>query len=334
MFKSNTNTQSLKEFDDLVGNDSFDPHAATEPINSDDDDNETDIHKLDANSLTLKDLLQEMERRGLQPRGFFEDDAKVLQAELDEEHDQYIETKRRERREARVLESEQAILRHRKILTETQIAEERKEIKRDKRADEWFYLIRNGTVPNHCRIDVNDITARPLARLLWTDLKIVSLNVGNMNLSDTTGAYISRALKNNRSITKLEMSENFMGSKTCQILAESLLVNNVIQFIDLGSNPLTANNIAGIEAMAAMLQHNRSLRYLSLWRCNVGVEGGRLLSAAMPFNNNLTCFELGYNSWDHSDIRKIEEKMVRQNIQIYVFESSGSTKNTESSTDI
>lgn len=178
--------------------------------------------------------------------------------------------------------------------------------------DEWFELIRTGTAPSHCRIDINDITARPFARLLWTDQQIVSVDVGNMNLSDTTGAYIARALKNNRSIIKLEMSENLLGSKTCETLAESLLVNDVIQFIDLGSNPLTAKNgITGIEAISAMLQHNQSLRYFNLWRCNIGVEGGRLLSAAMPFNNTLTCFELGYNSWDHCDIRQIEEKLVR-----------------------
>ena len=106
--------------------------------------------------------------------------------------------------------------------------------------------------------------------------------------------YISRALKNNRSIVKLEMGENLFGPKTCRILAESMLVNDVVRFIDLGSNPLTIeNDINGIESMTEMLKKNQTLRHLSFWRCNIGVEGGKLLSSAILLNNALTCFELG-----------------------------------------
>ena len=118
----------LVHFEDLldVGDDTI---GNTQIDDDENDDNETVMNtKMDANSLTLKDLLHKMEIRNLQPRGFFEDDAKLLQEQLDKEHDEYIESKRREKHEGKDLEATQAIIRRRKALQEIELNEEQVEI--------------------------------------------------------------------------------------------------------------------------------------------------------------------------------------------------------------
>ena len=82
------------------------------------DDSEPKISTIDANSLTLQDLLHEMERRGIHPRGFFDDDAKTLQASLDKEHEDSLKMKHRERKEKRELERAEKKVKRRKALTD------------------------------------------------------------------------------------------------------------------------------------------------------------------------------------------------------------------------
>lgn len=298
----------LKEFEDIIED------AEIDSLNQkkyEDDDSDTLIHKVDANSLTLKDLLQELERRDIQPRGFFSDDAKILQDVLDKEHEQYMESKRIERQKARDLEASQAILKHRKTITETQAREEQEEIDHDIEARTWLLLIQSGRAPAHSRIKVNDITARLLARHLWSNSNIVSLDVGNMKLSDISGAYLARAMKNNKTIAKLEMGENLLGPKTCSVLADSLKSNKSLKFLSLEANQLIDKNGAScVKPLCNIICKNNSLRYLNLWRCNIGVEGGRLMSDAMMNNSTLTCLDLGYNSWDFTDIQNIKTALV------------------------
>lgn len=66
----------IKEFQDLVDPGSRRGGSEQEiPI---DEDANIPVHKLNAMSLTITDVMQELERRGLQPKGFYSDDAKLL----------------------------------------------------------------------------------------------------------------------------------------------------------------------------------------------------------------------------------------------------------------
>mmetsp|Transcript_59229 Transcript_59229/g.87988 ORF Transcript_59229/g.87988 Transcript_59229/m.87988 type:complete len:414 (+) Transcript_59229:80-1321(+) len=298
----------FSEFEDLLEDVTTDVYTTSM---EDGDDDETVVHRLDANTLTLNELLTELERRGLQPRGFFADDAKILQIEFDEEHESYIESKRKERIEVRELEAKRAIQQRRKILMDTQIREERIEIQNDEHIEGWLHLVQHRAAPSHSRIEVNDVTARSLAKALWTDSNVLSLDVGNMNLSDLAGAYLCRALRNNRSIVKIELAGNRLGPETCKSLGESLCTNGVVQFVGLESNPLTGkmNDLSGIQAIASMLRQNHTLSHLCLWRCNIGPEGGRIISNALADNKGLTCFEIGYNGWENCQILSITTKL-------------------------
>lgn len=190
----------IAEFQDLIDLDSDGADAIdTGFVDAD----VTDIHKLDASSLTLTDVVVELERRGLQPKGFYSDDAKRLQGCFDDEHEQYVETKRKELRDAKLAEAAQQKEGHKKALVQNAILEEKSEITSNTRLSEWFRLIVAKACPLDCRIDVNNITARSLAKALWSDNKIQAIDLSNMNLSDKSGVYLSRALKNNNTLVKL-----------------------------------------------------------------------------------------------------------------------------------
>lgn len=295
----------LEEFEDIIKD-----HVPDSVENDSDSKDEESVIQ-NANHLTLKDLLHSLEQRGLHPRGFFDEDAKVLQAELDKEHYENMESKRREKKEGKKLETSQRLFQQRKALTEIALREEDEEMKRNERMLEWFLLIQNGIVPLYCRISVNDLSARSLSRLLWDDTRIVSLDLSNLNLSDTSGAFIARMLRNNRSIVKLELGDNILGMQTCSTLAESLCINNVLQYLSLESNPFAKNGSEVAEALAAMIKTNKGLRYLSLWRCSIGAESGKLIAEAITYNAKLTCLDFGYNQWQCSDINLIKATLSK-----------------------
>ena len=130
----------IAEFQDLIdldsdGGTSSDIVIAVDRIDAD------VFAKLNASSLTLTDVIVELERRGLQPKGFYSDDAKRLQRCFDEEHEEYVETKRKEVRNAKIAEAEQKRERHKKALIENEVLEEKDEISSNSRLSEWFRLI-------------------------------------------------------------------------------------------------------------------------------------------------------------------------------------------------
>lgn len=303
----------LDEFEDLL--------LDEEVMNVDDNDDFL-YHKdesilipvLQADSLSLKELIHEMEKRGLKPRGFFADDAKLLQIELDKEHQEYIDSKKREKQEAQKLEIEQKDIQRRKARTEIALREEKEEAENNERISTLFHLLERGVAPLYCRAEVNNVSARTLARLFWSDSSgVTCLDLSNLNLSDDTGIFIGRMLKNNRSLIKLELGDNRFGSKTFSEISEALCVNNELKYLSLESNILRTDETRtkAAEALAKMLKQNKGLRYISIWRCSIGKEGGQLISEAFSHNYHLFCFELGFNYWQCSDVNSIKSVLLR-----------------------
>ncbi len=299
----------LQQFEDIIEDDSV--VLSTSDDDESDNDDGTNLPILDANSLTLKDLLHELESRGIHPRGFFADDAKNLQAALEMERKEYLESRRKERSERRQLERSKKNLERRKVLTDIALKEENEELRSNERIKEWFHLIQSKIVPTDCQIEVNDKSARSLARMLWGNRQITSLDLSNLNLSDTSGAYLARSLKNNKSIERLNLGDNHFTVKTCTTMAESLAANNSLKYLSLESNLLTSKEPLQVtKALVDMVKSSKSLKYLSLWRCNIGVEGGRMIVEAMSTNDTLTIVEYGYNAWDYSDIERLQTILV------------------------
>ena len=303
----------FSEFEDLLDKNEKDVND----LLPNDLEEDTIVHKLDASALLLNDLLTEMERRGLHPRGFFEDDAKVLQAEFDKEHESYVESKRIEKIEARKIEEKQATIQKRKMIMETQLAEERNELEKDEVLKENLSLVASSTCKEHLRIEINDISVRSLAKAIWYNNNVKSLDVSNMNISDLSGSYICRALRKNRSIIKLELGGNNCGPKTCLSLGDSLKINNVVTYVSLESNLLTngLDDKLGMESIATMLSVNNTLKHLSVWGCNINSEGCKMLADNLSLNKSLISFDLFYNDWEQDQINVIYDRL-KQNCEI------------------
>ena len=200
------------------------------------------------------------------------------------------------------------------------VAEEMEDIARSPRLSAWFCAMLAGQAPAECYIPLlTNAAARSLAKVLWSDARIVALDVSHLRLSDQTGAYLARALKNNKTLTKLEMDDNLFGAGTVEALAESLATNDTLQFLSLSSNMLFANGSAAPTAagrgescvgpLARSLAQNFGLTCLNLSRCGIGPEGGRLLCDAVANNRRLISVEVGYNHFTHGDVARMAERL-------------------------
>ena len=83
------------------------------------------------------------------------------------------------------------------------VAEEMEDIARSPRLSAWFRAMLAGQAPTECCIPcLTNAAARSLAKVLWSDARIIALDVSHLRLSDRTGTYLARALKNNKTMTK------------------------------------------------------------------------------------------------------------------------------------
>ena len=203
------------------------------------------------------------------------------------------------------------------LLVQNEISEEEKEISTNPRLSEWFRLITTKSCPLDCRIDINSITARALAKALWDDCQIKLLDLSNLGLSDKAGCYISRALKNNKTLVSLELNGNQLGPNTCIELAKSLTSNSTLVFLSLASNRLTKINDCKkqkedcIEELAQAIANNTSLTTLSLYRCGIGHEPMKAICHAVCQNSSLVSVEIGYNEYDNSDVLLMNKQLEK-----------------------
>ena len=139
-----------------------------------------------------------------------------------------------------------------------------------------------------------------------------------MGLDDLAGAYLSRALRNNKSIVKLDLDSNMFGPQTCIALADSLTTNTTVEHVNLESNLLSrsgngGHDLTGISAMAKMLTTNKTLKYVNMWRCNIGSEGGQLLLQGINKNSTLLFFQLGNNGLSQTHSKRISDRLDENN---------------------
>lgn len=272
---------------------------------SESDDEEAVIYPImKAIDLNAKDLAMELERRKLNPKGFFDEDCRLLQLELDREHELYLIKKQKEANEARKVRALQRLEFKRKRWTEITLREEKSRLKSDKRLQEWFYLIQKGLSPLKCKVPADEISGRTLGRLLYDDKRVVCLNVSNCFLGDKSGVFIARALRKNKGLRNLDLGQNNLGFETCKVLAESLEENETLEYLSLESNPLYGQKIEKL--LAEIVTTNKSLKHFSLFKCSLTVEGGKLIAKAMAENSSLLCLEYSSNSFSPLDCSTID----------------------------
>ncbi|MBP9694279.1 MAG: hypothetical protein KBE16_06205 [Alphaproteobacteria bacterium] len=99
----------------------------------------------------------------------------------------------------------------------------------------------------------------------------------------------AESLKENRTLTSLNLSSRNIGDEGARALAESLKVNGRLTSLVLYNNQI---GDAGARALADALKENRTLTSLDLSRNNIGDEGARALADALKENRVLTGLDI------------------------------------------
>lgn len=271
-----------------------------------------DSQPRDALRLTNDELNAELEMRGEKPKGFFTDDAKVLQKYFDVEHEEYLAKQMKERAEQQEKLAAQAGLIRRKRLVEKQLKEELLAIQRDRRAEHWLALVRGDATPPQARVELGSVAARCLAKALWGNGSLVSLDLSRNGLDDKAGAFVARALRRNGALVNLELVSNHLGPVTFATFGGSLKSNATLLHLNLEGNPLTESGLAektGAPEFADMLKHNNTLTSLNLFRCHLGPEAGTELLGGLEQNASLVFLDVGGNHFLQSHDARINGKI-------------------------
>lgn len=268
---------------------------------------------LDAFALSQNELRRELADRGINPKGFFQDDANRLQQEFDQEH---LEAKD----ERRQIIIENAIRKHTSALNEAKKAKEAQEIReemtvlaQDPALGIWMNLLKADASPNHATLRLNNIGARALSKTLWTNTSLLHLNLGRNQLDDMAGLAIATMCRHNTSLRTLDLDMNDFGPATASEFASVVDSSYSLRSLNLEHNPLTrdGSDLAGIQAFAQALEQNSSLIHLNIWHTSLGPEVGPMFVDALTNNSSLISFEFGHNRFSSADELKLVKFLER-----------------------
>lgn len=154
------------------------------------EDLDGDMQPPQASELSAKQLVEELERRGLKPTGFPEDDIKKLQKALNEEFESEKEERMRQRREAlEKRRQEEEALRLQRFL-EKSAREEAEALQADPRAAFLADLARHNATPAEMVLRAAPNAVRAFVKVLTTCTTLHYLDMCNSKLGDDVGAEV------------------------------------------------------------------------------------------------------------------------------------------------
>ncbi|CAM9355293.1 unnamed protein product, partial [Hapterophycus canaliculatus] len=279
---------------------------------------DTSLQAPNANDFSNARLIEELESRNSRVSGFRDQDVVTLQKILDAEFELEKESLIKHQREKREQAAKQAGLQRKRMMLERQLREEITEIQKNHRIEFWLTLVKQNATPSTARIQVNSITARALAKAMWTNTSLTSLDLSCSGIDDAAGAYVARLLKRNNALVNVALGSNGLGVFACRAFGESLCSNSTLKCLNLESNPLTGDgeNISGIRAVADMFGKNTTLTSVNLWRCALGPEAGATISRGIQSNHNINFLEVGLNRFAMLDQQTIQQTL-RKNFETF-----------------
>jgi len=109
-----------------------------------------------------------------------------------------------------------------------------------------------------CFLDTRSVYL--LAKALAINRTLVKLDLSNNGLSPITGVYIVKNLKNNITLTDLNLSKNGLNDDFAEALAETLTHNEILWRVDISHNPI--GELGGQALLKAIRESNDSLESL------------------------------------------------------------------------
>ncbi|OQR86067.1 hypothetical protein THRCLA_22982 [Thraustotheca clavata] len=271
-----------------------------------------DSQPVDAFTLGQNDLRRELIDRGIQPKGFFNDDAARLQEEFNAEHTAERESRIKQKIQTAARNYLRETIKRKRQQRETELREEIDEIANNPKLEVWMDLVKANTTPTEAQFRVNPIATRALSKVLPFNLSLQALDLSGNKLDDMAGKALATVLLRNSTLQKLEAEGNMFGPATMKEFASALAVNQGLTYLSLESNPLTAEetDYSGMAAFGAMLAKNSSLTSINLWRTRLSVEGGKALVKGLYNNSTLLCLDVGNNKIALSDANLISKRLA------------------------
>lgn len=165
----------------------------------------------------------------------------------------------------------------------------------------------------------NALLVKIMAHPKFTLTKLNLSNNYNNNIGPNVARVLADALKENETLTELDLSHNNIGPNGAMVLADVIQVNSTLTKLNLYGNSIGPNgaraladviqvnhtltelNLAvnsiddGVIALAHALQVNRTLTKLHLGHNDIGLYGARVLADLIQVNHTLTKLDLAYN---------------------------------------
>jgi hypothetical protein len=251
--------------------------------------------------------------RGIQPKGFYNDDAARLQEEFNREHEAEKEARMQQKVQLAARSYLKETVHRRRQERERELREEVDEVARNPQLEVWLGLAKAHDTPAHATLRVNNVGTRALCKALAFTHSLRSLSLSRNALDDSAGKWIALLVKRSSSLTRLELESNCLGAQAARDMADALCTNASVAYLNLESNPLTDDekDFSGVAALGDMLACNSTLRALNVWRTRLGGEGGKHLARGMESNATLVCLDVGNNRISNADAVAIDRKLRR-----------------------
>ena len=132
-----------------------------------------------------------------------------------------------------------------------------------------------------------------LARELGSSLELQTLRCRNATINAANAVVLADVLKSNTTVTKLDLSCNFIGDSGAAGLAEALKYNTTLTVLNMSNNGI---GDAGAAGFAEALKYNTTLTVLNMSNNGIGDAGAAGLAEALKSNTTLTELMLEINS--------------------------------------
>ncbi|KAL0239622.1 hypothetical protein GEMRC1_009730 [Eukaryota sp. GEM-RC1] len=128
--------------------------------------------------------------------------------------------------------------------------------------------------------------------LLKDNATLTSIDLNSNCPKDEGARALAEALKVNTSVTSINLRGNYIGDEGAKALAELLKVNTSVTSINLYENCI---EFEGARALADALKINNTVTSINLWMNYIKTTGARALAEALKINNTVTSINLCEN---------------------------------------
>lgn len=202
-------------------------------------DTYVDVGPPSAYDLSSKALLEEMEKRGLRPSGFADEDTKTLQRAFDMEWEGEREERVRQRETALLKKKQEEESMRLQRYMEKQTREEEDALSNDPDASVMLDLIHTNRAPETLILRNSSHIIRCLLKALRKNKNVKRLDLVGCNLFDEIGTEIGILLRENKTLEKLCLDHNVLGPLSCYAIAAGLKDNNTLISLSLEHNSLS-----------------------------------------------------------------------------------------------